>query len=337
MLGCEAEFISYCKKHGRREAVEYIADINRCTRLYSSNEDSRDGGVVPSLRSDRTLFDHNEHFIEMSNMGENRSLEILLLGLYGAQLFLPVYLLVADFLRGNPFDFMSGALLAMLLGVLFFICLLWPLGIAPHFFTSLCARYRFNRTTGEVYVLRPKKYGGNAVLKWNRVQAHVSWCAPRETTRADYLRDPLVAQHKRKTTGGGHFGLRGLVLYWPPLDASDPERKGEEVLWVGPKLAGEALWQYIRTFMEDGIDAVPVPKDGEWLRKGFSSIGEYVRENLDDYTFVSLFETVWVPLHCLAERLCTWPTFPEEWGSDCGEKRRETGLGPEEPLRWEPR
>lgn len=29
-----------------------------------------------------------------------------------------------------------------------------------------------------------------------------------------------------------------------------------------------------------------------------------------------------------------WPKFPEEWNSDCGQKRRESGIGPEEPLRW---
>ena len=28
------------------------------------------------------------------------------------------------------------------------------------------------------------------------------------------------------------------------------------------------------------------------------------------------------------------PTFPEEWNGDCGQKRRESGIGPEEPLRW---
>lgn len=334
MFSCEAGFIQYRKKHGQCEAIEFLADINRYTKLYPPKENGRGKVVAPGLHAERTLLDYNEHFIETSNMGENRSLGLMLFGLIGSLPFLPAFFLFADLLRGRSFDFASGALLAMLLSVLALIYFFWPEGIAPHFFTSLCARYRFNRTTGKVYVLRPPKYGGNVVLDWDRVQAHVSWCAPRETEYKDYLRDPQVARHRRLAGGGGHFGMRGLVLYWPPLDSNDPERKGEEVLWVGPKLADEALWQYIRTFMEDGIDAVPLPKDSEWLRKGFSSIGEYVRDNLDDYTLVSLLETVWVPLHCLAERLCTWPTFPKEWGSDCGQKRRESGLGSEEPLRW---
>jgi hypothetical protein len=46
---------------------------------------------------------------------------------------------------------------------------------------------------------------------------------------------------------------------------------------------------------------------------------------------------VWAPFHWLGERMCTWPTFPKEWNSDCGQLRRESGIGPEEPLRWTPR
>ncbi|MFS2168362.1 MFS transporter, partial [Variovorax sp. Varisp62] len=130
----------------------------------------------------------------------------------------------------------------------------------------------------------------------------------------------------------------------------DPERKGEDVLWVGPTGSGEALWQYIRTFMEDGMDAVPKPSEHEWLRKGFSGPGEHLEETVmhgshmrDDIvgqgTSGATYSNyavnfLWAPLHSLAERLCYWPTFPEEWNSDCGQKRRESGIGPEEPMRW---
>ncbi|MNV67382.1 hypothetical protein D3C71_1601840 [compost metagenome] len=166
-----------------------------------------------------------------------------------------------------------------------------------------------------------------------------------------------VARQARQDNRGGEFGMCGLLLYWPPFDCADEERKGEEVLWVGPKLAGENLWQYIRTFMEEGMDAVPEPSEYEWLRKGFQTPGEHVEETVlgpsraldriggraeegktsiqTDFNF--MLNAVWAPLHCLAERLCSWPTFPEEWNSDCGQKRRESGLGPEEPLRWEPK
>jgi hypothetical protein len=167
----------------------------------------------------------------------------------------------------------------------------------------------------------------------------------------DDLRDP-VAREARQATGGGVFGMRGLVLYWPPFDREDRERKGEDVLWVGPKLAGANLWQYIRTFMEEGMDKVPEPLECEWLRKGYQSPGQHIEEtalgpsrvldrlggrgeNSAQTQVVFLMTAVWAPLHCLAERLCTWPTFPQEWNSDCGQRRREDGIGPEEPLRWE--
>jgi hypothetical protein len=164
-----------------------------------------------------------------------------------------------------------------------------------------------------------------------------------------------AARQARQNNGGGPFSIRGLVLYWPPLDPEDPERQGEDVLWVGPKLAGEGLWQYIRTFMEEGMDQVPEPSEFEWLRKGFHTVGQHIEETvlgpsrvldrmggrapeggISMQTGASFMAgAVWAPLHCLAERLCTWPTFPEAWNSDCGQKRREDGLGPEKPLRWE--
>ena len=337
MFDCEAGLAQYSKKHGRREAVQLVADINQYTKLHLPKGAGDDQAVKPSLQTDRTLFDYNEHFIEMSNMGEeDRSLDFMLLGLmFGLLPLLPLF----GFGIGVAEDIRTGHWLGdvvffgvLLFGILTLDYFLWPLFVAPHFFTSLRARYRFNRTTGKVYALRPQKYGGNVVLDWSRVQAHVNWCAPRELKYED-LRY-AHARQQRQANGGGPFGMRGLVLYWPPLDINDPERKGEEVLWVGPKLAGEPLWQYIRTFMEEGMDTVPVPKECEWLRKGFSSVGEYIREGTSNNNAVSALESVWVPFHCLAERLCYWPTFPEEWNSDCGQRRRESGLGPQEPLRW---
>lgn len=234
--------------------------------------------------------------------------------------------------------------------LLLVFCLLyffaWPHLFAPAFFTSLRARYRFNRTTRKVYALRPKKYGGNVVLDWDRVQAHVRWAPPKSWT-AEELAASETAREERLRSAGLDSNL---LLYWPPLDPSDPERKGEDVLWVGPSGSDGSLWQYIRTFMEHGIDAVPLPGDDDWLRKGFSGPGEHLEETVmhgahrrDDIlgkgtsgaTFTSYaVHFFWAPLHSLAERLCYWPTFPEEWNSDCGQRRRESGVGPEEPLRW---
>jgi hypothetical protein len=357
MFNCESGFLVHRKKHGQREAVELIADINHYTKLQSPKDKpkkEKNGDSQPALDWMRTLFDRNEHFIELSNMGEeDRSLMLMTSGLLMGMLLLSTagaILLTAKF-GVNDIAYLLFVWIFPT-GALWLNYMLWPLQYAPNFFTLLRARYRFNRTTRKVYVLRPARYGGNVVLDWDRVQAHVNWCAPREMTHDD-LRDP-VARQARQDNRGGQFGICGLVLYWPPLDPADKERAGEEVLWVGPKLAGENLWQYIRTFMEEGMDAVPEPTEYEWLRKGFHTVGQHVEETvlgpsrvLDrlggragegetsiQTSFNFMLNAVWAPLHCLAERLCSWPTFPEEWNSDCGQERRESGLGPEEPLRW---
>lgn len=227
------------------------------------------------------------------------------------------------------------------------VCLLiWPHVFAPAFFTALRTRYRFNRTTRKVYVLRPRKYGGNAILDWDRVKAHVKWAPPKSWT-AEQLASSEEARRERLLSAGIDSNL---LLYWPPFDPADPERKGEDVIWVGPNDSGEPLWQYIRTFMKEGMDAVPKPAEYNWLRKGFSSPGQHMEETVMHGSLVRDkmvgqgtsaatatnfgLNVLWAPLHTLAERLCYWPTFPEEWNSDCGQKRRESGIGPEEPLRW---
>ncbi|MDO3557984.1 hypothetical protein [Ralstonia pseudosolanacearum] len=349
MFDCEAAFHQHRKKRGQREAVEYIADVNRHTALRSPYGDDKSKSVNPNLVWSRTLFDRNEHFIELSNIGdEDRSVSAILAILVICGTLGPAYG-AARVTAIFGFNFLTFISWLAPLGVLAFACALWPDQGAPTFFTYLRARYRFNRTTRKVYALRPKRYGGNVILDWDRVKAHVNWCAPREMM-PDQINDKSARQ-LRQEEGGGPFSLCGLVLYWPPLDPDDPERKGEDVLWVGPKLAGEPLWQYIRTFMEEGMDKVPEPNEYEWLRKGFHTPGQHLEETelsasraLDDLggrghnsaqtQFAFLMTFLWAPLHCLAERLCKWPTFPEEWNSDCGQKRRENGIGPEEPLHW---
>ena len=275
-------------------------------------------------------------------------LTLLMFGVMPAALLV---LVVPNYVAGR-FDFATITITLMLLAVFVFLGFLWPLIGTPLLFTALRARYRFNRTTRKAYVLRPKRYGGDVILDWDRVQAHVNWRSRGQMTY-DQLRSSVARQARQN-----NLDITSLVLYWPPLDANDFERKGEEVLWVGEPIFGEPLWQYIRTFMEEGIDAVPVPNEFEWLRKSYSSPGQYLEEgdlhlsrvkdararNRDGEVGMDLqlqasanffTSVIWTPFHSLAERLCYWPTFPEEWNSDCGQKRRESGLGPEEPLRWE--
>lgn len=358
MFICESGFLVHRKNHGQREAVQLIADINEYTTLltpkdHPSKRQAKTAEFRPGLNWLRTLFDRNEHFIELSNMGEeDRSLMWMLSALFFGLLLFSICAAIFISDGAGRSEWIAYVIWILPLGALWLNYMLWPLQYAPNFFTALRARYRFNRTTRKVYVLRPARYGGNVVLDWDRVQAHVNWCAPREMTHDD-LRDP-VARKARQENAGGQFRIRGLVLYWPPFDKDDKERKGEDVLWVGPRLAGENLWQYIRTFMEEGIDAVPEPNEHEWLRKGFHTPAQHIEETVlgpsraldrmggraaegqssvqTDVNF--MVNVLWAPLHCLSERLCKWPTFPEEWNSDCGQKRRESGIGPEEPLRW---
>ena len=166
-----------------------------------------------------------------------------------------------------------------------------------------------------------------------------------------FQNDPKLRE-QRARVGGGPMMLRGLVLYWPPLDALDPQRKGEDLLWVGQQHSDIHTWEFIRRFMEKGMDAVPEPGPEHYRRKGFSSTRQHLWEDkldskirwailkgkpdprdnigLGDY----LFDLPFLFFNTLAERMCYWPKFPEEWNSDCGQRRRESGIGPEEPLRW---
>lgn len=79
MFDCEAAFHTHRKKHGQKEAIEYLADINRYTALHAPTDRTKDKSIKPALDWARTLFDYNEHFIELSNMGEeDRSLMFML-------------------------------------------------------------------------------------------------------------------------------------------------------------------------------------------------------------------------------------------------------------------
>ncbi|MFP5445398.1 MAG: MFS transporter, partial [Betaproteobacteria bacterium] len=299
MFNSEASYWDERRSESSKQALEYYADINERTRLYDSHEGARPRNVNdpkpirreklkeqeiarPSLFISRALLDFNEHFIELSNAGEyKRSLTFMIALLFGSSVALPAYpigLLLAE-QAPHPQDWYIA--LAILLVV--FACatglvcfLVWPHVIAPAFFTALRARYRFNRTTRKVYVLRPKKYGGNAILDWDRVKAHVKWAPPKSWT-VEQLASSEEARRERRLSAGIDSNL---LLYWPPLDPADSERKGEDLIWVGPGGSGEPLWQYIRTFMEEGMDAVPKPAEYNWLRKGFHTPGQHMEETV---------------------------------------------------------
>lgn len=337
------------RESGKEVAIEFGGDIHEYTELYGPKEFAG----VPYL-NDRELFDFNEHFIELGGPVQGRTFDVLILVVLMFGLFVVLggfALMLAGTGKPNPPpSLLLLFMLALSAFAIFASGLYWYTYLRGIFLTALTARYRFNRTTGKVYVLRPKAFGGNVVLDWDRVQAHPDWCAPRDL-KPGFQHDPAL-RAKRQGVAGGHFGRKGLVLYWPPLDAKDPERKGEDIIWVGQWLQGRNLWAYVRVFMEEGMDAVPAPEEEEWRRKGRSSMWQHLWEsqldpvlraaklkgNPDPRSAVDLadylMELPFLPLNTLAQWLCYWPTFPEEWNSDCGQQRREDGIGPEEPLRW---
>ena len=340
------------RKYGQQAAMEIAGDIHEYTELYGPEKSVG----VPYLNG-RQVFDFNEHFIELGTATEGRSLDFMVLGVlaFGTLAVFSGWLFVTFFATYGPYSdgpkwvavSISSPLVAFVIVV---FSLIWRILFRSAFLTALTARYRFNRTTGKVYVLRPKKFGGNAVLDWHRVKAHPKWCTPLEVKPG--WQHNQAERDKRKRAGGGFSMRRGLVLYWPPLDANDPERKGEDILWVGCWLSGTPLWEYIRTFMQEGMQAVPAPEPHEYRRKRRSSMWQYLWEEGFDPTIREarlmgnkkpertvgvgdwLREGPFVIFNSWAQWLCWWPTFPKEWNSDCGQKRRERGIGTEEPLRW---
>lgn len=88
MFGCEAEFCLHRNKHGQKGAIEFFSDINRYTSLELPYVAKGGRLAKPSLEWARTLFDHNEHFIELSNMGEeDRSVKFMLMAYFSLRCF----------------------------------------------------------------------------------------------------------------------------------------------------------------------------------------------------------------------------------------------------------
>lgn len=351
MFAAEVAFTYLRRKYGKQEAVKLAWDIHEHTQLF----DPQDSADIPHL-STRQLFDFNEHFIELGTPLGGRSLDFMILGvLVLAVLTSGIFFTFSIFSEHGlgsdaPRWAITSIAFALFGFVGFALTAYWSVYLRASFFTALTARYRFNRTSGKVYVLRPRQFGGNAVLDWDHVKAHPKWCAPRDL-EPGFQNDPAQLA-RRQSAGGGPYMRRGLVLYWPPHDSDDAERKGEDFILVGDWLSDASLWEYIRVFMEEGIEAVPTPEPDEYRRKGRSSMWQHLWEEQFDSivrearlrgnsrpgsapTLSNYLEEVpFLPFNSAAQWLCWWPTFPKEWNSDCGQKRRESGIGPEEPMRW---
>ncbi|EJL67855.1 hypothetical protein AB4142_20530 [Variovorax sp. 2RAF20] len=370
MFTFEIAFHLYRRKHGIVKALADYADLQDAPMRHALKPTSSEPVIL--WPPEPTVFDFNEHFLELSNLrsGEApRWIALVMRALFapfclimgvGALWFLWNIVFVGD--SRMPFPPTSFAELGLLLGVLALAIFSVPMTVmlwrefAGQIFTARCARYRFNRTTGKVYVLRPDRWGGNAMLDWSRAQAHVHWAPPIESAQNRHHAasvDETTQELHKQLNASRHFGwevdgslayfglldlIMGLgvprydlsdearrkrrsassngclLLYWPPLNTADPQRRGEDLIWVGPSNSGERFWRYLQTFMQRGMDAVPAPEvPNAWICKGRDP------------------DRV---LNWLAECLCYWPVFPSEWKSDSGQARRESGIGPEQPLRW---
>ncbi|WP_199032832.1 hypothetical protein, partial [Ralstonia sp. ASV6] len=312
MFTFEAAFHRYRRKHGIARALEDYADLQDAPMKHALDATSSEPAILWPPKP--TVFDFNEHFLELSNLrndGLPRWIALMLLVVViplcllmsvGALWFLWDIVFVGN--PQMPFPPNSFKELGLLLGMLVLSVLGVPMTLMlwrecqGQVLTARCARYRFNRTTGKVYVLRPARWGGNAVLDWSRAQAHVHWAPPPESAQrqgdaasindtTQQLRREVDLSRRTGMEMDGGLVLSGLLdlifsfsvpayelsdearqkrrnasesgcllLYWPPLDAADPQRRGEDLIWVGPRNSGERLWRYIQTFMLKGMDAV---------------------------------------------------------------------------------
>lgn len=339
------------RKYGQKAAMEMIGDIHEYTKLYGP----KDSVDVPWINA-RQLFDRNEHFIEWGSPMRDRAGALMISALVAFLVILSFFGIAVLAVPGTGKDelgWFAYVVVVFVAGFAWFAATVyWYNYLRSTLLTALCARYRFNRTTRKVYVARPRQFGGNVVLDWDRVRAHPDWRAPAGMKlEPGYQHDPEMRE-ARANSPGGFMMSRGLVMYWPPFDEDDPKRKGEDLLWVGQWRSGTSDWEYIRRFMEEGGDAVPAPEPSHWRRKGRASMSQHYWEvemdpeirkaellgETDPRANVSLMGKVlplpFLFLNSIAERLCWWPTFPREWNSDCGQPRRESGIGPEEPLHW---
>lgn len=348
MFSPERSYQEERAKLGARAALRSMGDIHRRTPLYTPADPA--ANAVPSLDLQNIVLDINEHFVELSNPGEyNRSTVNVIWLMYTMGWVVLIAGTAWSLLMGHGKELIdtisTGMMVLLSAGSLLIFYFLRP---SEAFLTALRARYRFNRSTGKVYIVRPRKFGGNAVLDWSRVRAHVQWRPP--LPGSDLEGDPTTERHRERLEQPA-LDHAYLMLYWPPLDPADPQRRGEDLIFVGHEGSGANLWEYLRTFMNKGLGAVPEPQPFEYLRKGFSTARQAQMEVMLQPTlvkeqilgqstatglFLKLDSYLWRYNHVLGERMAYWPTFPEAWNSDCGQRRREDGIGPEEPLRWTP-
>ena len=134
------------RQYGQKAAVEILGDIHEYTRLYGPKEPVH----VPYLNA-RQLFDFNEHFLEWGSPMRDRAMAVMLSSLVAFVALIPVLGFYWMYIYGNEFTALPVAMLSGGLVFSWFAAVVyWYNYLRAVTLTALCARDRFNRTTGKV-------------------------------------------------------------------------------------------------------------------------------------------------------------------------------------------
>ena len=172
----------YRRRHEEDKALADIADLEDLALHPAGPFLGRSKVVLPAGLQ---VLDLNQHFIELSNPEGDEPRGLVLPGLLGLLLCGLVVLASLWALRsmatetsGPRLDltgYLTVSACFALVGLLALAGAVELLGFTrDKAFTALRVRYRFNRSTGKVYVLRPRRWGGPVILDWAQVGAHTS-------------------------------------------------------------------------------------------------------------------------------------------------------------------
>lgn len=139
----------------------------------------------------------------------------------------------------GPVVYIFGPLfMAVIAGLNYFLFKYGWRWVRMELFTQRHILVRFNRKTRQVYLHRPRSAGGIVVLPWEATVPGIDLEGPDSAG----AHQPLPLAFPSERTGAGY----------------------DEIAMVGPPLSGsreaEALWEYIRRYMEEGPQAVPSPR-----------------------------------------------------------------------------
>ncbi|MGO4004193.1 DUF6708 domain-containing protein [Pseudomonas fluorescens] len=214
--------------------------------------------ISAQVTDNESVYAYNETYLDIRTPNdEKRGLITLTIGgiggtvLWGCLLSLSLVLqtlLGLDKYRGEsmPWDFYLFAVVAISVSCVSFY--LYFKYVFPHLrleaFTSRRLIIRFNRITQKVYLLRPPHVGGTLIMDWDKAGV-------------------VIDKAMSEAEGTGGF----VILGWDKGDGMTLQGKPTEdveLAFIGKptRSAAEllAFWEYIRRYMECGLDAAPRPQ-----------------------------------------------------------------------------